>query len=262
MRSPMVKPDSTGHITAEQVAGRRPGGHRPGVRDAGEQRDGRPSSRGGDRRGLKAEAPALLHTDAVQGFLKVPFSAGPGRGPHHPLRPQDRRPQGHRRSVHRPGVKNPGPCSPAAARRAACAPARRPPPRSRALPRRWSCGRRAWRKSCPHGGMQAYALERLLTSPAWSRWAAATPPTFSPCPWRASPARTSSTTWASRASASPPAPPATRASPATWLAALKLPKKDAGGVLRLSFGPETTKEDIDALYEALLRHKNTRFSML
>jgi cysteine sulfinate desulfinase/cysteine desulfurase-like protein len=33
-------------------------------------------------------------------------------------------------------------------------------------------------------------------------------------------------------------------------------------VLRLSFGPETTEGDIDALYEALLRHKNTRFSML
>ena len=36
----------------------------------------------------------------------------------------------------------------------------------------------------------------------------------------------------------------------------------AAGVLRLSFGPETTEGDIDALYEALLRHKNTRFSML
>ena len=36
----------------------------------------------------------------------------------------------------------------------------------------------------------------------------------------------------------------------------------AAGVLRLSFGPETTEGDIDVLYEALLRHKNTRFSML
>lgn len=45
-------------------------------------------------------------------------------------------------------------------------------------------------------------------------------------------------------------------------AALGLDKKTAAGVLRLSFGPETTEGDIDALYEALLRHKNTRFSML
>ena len=45
-------------------------------------------------------------------------------------------------------------------------------------------------------------------------------------------------------------------------AALGLDKRTAAGVLRLSFGPETTQGDIDALYEALLRHKNTRFSML
>ena len=45
-------------------------------------------------------------------------------------------------------------------------------------------------------------------------------------------------------------------------AALGLDKRTAAGVLRLSFGPETTEGDIAVLYEALLRHKNTRFSML
>ena len=44
--------------------------------------------------------------------------------------------------------------------------------------------------------------------------------------------------------------------------ALGLDKRTANGVLRVSFGPETTFADIDALYEALLRHKNTRFPML
>ena len=44
--------------------------------------------------------------------------------------------------------------------------------------------------------------------------------------------------------------------------ALGLDKRTASGVLRVSFGPETTFADIDALYEALLQHKNTRFSML
>ena len=44
--------------------------------------------------------------------------------------------------------------------------------------------------------------------------------------------------------------------------ALGLDKRTAGGVLRISFGPETSFADIDTLYEALLRHKNTRFSML
>ena len=44
--------------------------------------------------------------------------------------------------------------------------------------------------------------------------------------------------------------------------ALKLPKKTAAGALRVSFGPETTKKDIDALAEALARHAATRFPML
>ncbi len=46
------------------------------------------------------------------------------------------------------------------------------------------------------------------------------------------------------------------------VSALGLDKRTAAGVIRLSFGPETTKEDIDAAYEALLEHKNRRFPML
>ena len=46
------------------------------------------------------------------------------------------------------------------------------------------------------------------------------------------------------------------------LVAMGLPKKVAAGTVRVSFGPETTLEDIDALCEALLRHKTTRFPML
>ena len=46
------------------------------------------------------------------------------------------------------------------------------------------------------------------------------------------------------------------------LVAMGLEKKTAAGTVRVSFGPDTTREDIDALCEALLRHKNTRFPML
>ena len=44
--------------------------------------------------------------------------------------------------------------------------------------------------------------------------------------------------------------------------AMGLDKKTAAGVLRISFGPETTKEDIDALAGALKAHHDTRFPML
>ena len=50
--------------------------------------------------------------------------------------------------------------------------------------------------------------------------------------------------------------------PSQVVAALKLPKKVAGGVIRLSFGPETTREDIDECAAALRRHHDSRFPML
>lgn len=50
--------------------------------------------------------------------------------------------------------------------------------------------------------------------------------------------------------------------PSHVIAALKLPKKVSGGVLRLSFSPETTRADVDACVEALRRHHDTRMPML
>ena len=44
--------------------------------------------------------------------------------------------------------------------------------------------------------------------------------------------------------------------------ALGLDKKTAAGVLRVSFGPETVESDIDALADALRSHRDTRFPML
>ena len=50
--------------------------------------------------------------------------------------------------------------------------------------------------------------------------------------------------------------------PSHVVAALKLPKKVAGGVIRVSFGPETTQEEVDAFVEALRIHHDTRMPML
>ena len=93
---------------------------------------------------------ALVHCDAVQGFLKVPFTpkelgadlltvsghkihAPQGDwGPVHPRRPEV--------PAHDPG---------GAARRAACARAPRPPPRLPPSPRRWRRGRPPWRGIWP-----------------------------------------------------------------------------------------------------------------
>jgi cysteine desulfurase len=50
--------------------------------------------------------------------------------------------------------------------------------------------------------------------------------------------------------------------PSHVTAALGLPKATASGVIRLSFGPETTREEIDACAEALDLHRQTRFARL
>ncbi|MCQ2448524.1 MAG: cysteine desulfurase [Oscillibacter sp.] len=44
--------------------------------------------------------------------------------------------------------------------------------------------------------------------------------------------------------------------------AIRLPKKTGQSVIRLSVGPETTKTDIDACVEALRKHHDTRMPML
>lgn len=50
--------------------------------------------------------------------------------------------------------------------------------------------------------------------------------------------------------------------PSHVVAALHLPKRTAGSVIRLSFGPETAVEDVDACAEALRRHRSSRMPML
>ena len=53
-----------------------------------------------------------------------------------------------------------------------------------------------------------------------------------------------------------------RGKPSHVVAALGLPKKVAGGAVRLSLGPETTTAEIDACADALRVHHDTRMPML
>lgn len=46
------------------------------------------------------------------------------------------------------------------------------------------------------------------------------------------------------------------------VSALGLDKRTAAGVIRISFSPDTTTDEIDALYEALKEHQEKRFPML
>ena len=46
------------------------------------------------------------------------------------------------------------------------------------------------------------------------------------------------------------------------LTAMGLDKHTAAGTIRISFGPESTQGDVDALADALSRHQRERFPML
>jgi cysteine desulfurase len=50
--------------------------------------------------------------------------------------------------------------------------------------------------------------------------------------------------------------------PSHVIATLKLPKKVSGGVIRISFGPDTTRDEIDTFVAALKKHHDTRMPML
>ena len=50
--------------------------------------------------------------------------------------------------------------------------------------------------------------------------------------------------------------------PSHVVAALGLPKRVAAGVIRISFGPETTPAEVDACVQALRTHRETRMPML
>ena len=90
----------------------------------------------------------LLHTDAVQGFLKIPFSAKTLGADFVALSAHKIGGPKGIGALYIGGSALPGPCCPAAGRSPAFAPERRPPPRSRALPRQRSCEWRTLRRSC------------------------------------------------------------------------------------------------------------------
>ena len=46
------------------------------------------------------------------------------------------------------------------------------------------------------------------------------------------------------------------------VSALGLDKKTAAGVIRISFSPDNTNEDVDALCAALKAHRDSRFPIL
>ena len=211
-------------------------------------------------RAIKAAgSPALLHCDAVQAFLKVPFNpaelgvdlltvsghkirAPKGIGVQYIRRGLELKPLllggGQERAL-RPGTE---PTAQIAALAAAC---------------------EAWGEDCPAriAEVKRYALESLSAVPGLEIVSAGDAPHICAVAMPGYPSEmlvrdlSDMGVYVSSGSA------CHKGKPSHVFAALGLPKRTLMGVLRVSFSPDSTREDVDALAAGLIQIANTRIAM-
>lgn len=110
--------------------------------------------------------------------------------------------------------------------------------------------------------MQAYAKERLLSIPTAKLVGTADAPHILSLSLPGYPSQNIVADLGSKGICLSAGSACHKGKPSHVVSALGLSKKEAAGVIRVSFSAETTTEAIDVLYDALLDHKNTRFPML
>ena len=207
---------------------------------------------------------ALLHTDAVQAFLKLPFRADTlGADLISVSGTSSTPPRASARFTSARAAARCVRCSRAADRSAACARAPRPRRRSRASPRRRSCALAGYEEKLAHmAQLKQYALEQLLTIDGVVRIGNGDAPHILSVSLVGYPSANVVTELGAQGICISAGSACHRGKLSHVYAAMKLDKKTAAGVLRVSFAPETTREEIDAFVSALRKHKETRFPML
>lgn len=215
--------------------------------------------------GLREKAPkALLHTDAVQGFLKVPFSAKALGADFITLSAHKiGGPKGIGALYIGPRVPNPKPLlagggqedglrsgTEATAQIAGFAKAVEL--RVENLPQKLAYMAR----------IKEYAKQRLLQIPGLVIVGGGTAPHILAVSMPGYPSQNVVSDLSDKGICISAGSACHRGRPSHVVAALGLDKRTAAGVLRLSFGPETTQADIDACAEALQAHRGARFPML
>ncbi|MDE6935290.1 MAG: cysteine desulfurase [Oscillospiraceae bacterium] len=258
-----LKPDSTGHITAEQVsAALREDTALVSVMLVNNETGARLPVE--EIAALLADRPALLHTDAVQGFLKVPFTAGSLGADYITL------------SAHKIGgpkgigalyiggrAKNTLPLLYGGGQEAGLRPGTEATAQiagfAKAAALRRQCLEETWRHLAD---CRAYAVERLGEIPdlRFVGWGDA--PHILSVSLPGYPSQNIVSELSGKGICISAGSACHRGRVSHVLSAMGLDKKTAAGTVRVSFGPETTREDIDQLASALLEHRRTRFPML
>ncbi len=258
-----LKPDSAGRITAQQVADALREdtalvsvmlvNNETGVQYPVEE-----------IAALLKSRPALLHTDAVQGFLKVPFTAGSLGADYITI------------SAHKIGgpkgigalyiggkAKNTKPVFYGGGQESGLRPGTEPTAQIIGFAKAAELRLDRLEEIRQHmASCRTYALARLQTIPDLRVIGAGTAPHILSVSLPGYPSQNIVSELSEKEIYISAGSACHRGKVSHVLSAMGLDKKTAAGTVRISFGPETALSDIDALYDALLEHKTARFPML
>ena len=215
--------------------------------------------------GLSARNPqTLLHTDAVQGFLKIPFAAKSLGADFITISAHKiGGPKGIGALYIGPRVKNPKPLLPGGGQESGLRAGTEATAQIAGFAKAVELRRENLADKLAHmAEIKAYTAEQLAAIPDLQIIGSGTAPHILAVSLAGWPSQNIVNDLGSQGICISAGSACHQGKPSHVVAALHLPKRTAGGVIRLSFGPETTKDDIDACVQALRRHHDTKFPML
>ena len=216
-------------------------------------------------RGLAAKNPqTLLHTDAVQGFLKIPFSAKTLGADFITISAHKiGGPKGIGALYIGPRVKNPRPLLPGGGQEGGLRSGTEATAQIAGFAKAVELRTEGLEDKLRHmAEIKAYAKEQLSAIPDLVFVGRSDAPHILSVSLVGWPSQNIVNDLGSQGICISAGSACHQGKPSQVVAALHLPKKTAGSVVRLSFGPETTREDIDACVQALRHHHDTRMPML
>lgn len=216
-------------------------------------------------RGLAAKNPqTLLHTDAVQGFLKVPCSARNLGADFITLSAHKiGGPKGVGALYISPRVKLPKPLLAGGGQEGGLRSGTEATAQIAGFSKAVELRRDGLAEKLRHMELlKAYAVERLASIPDLKILSTGGAPHILPVSLEGWPSQNIVNDLGSQDIFISAGSACHRGKSSHVVAALGLPKKVAGGAVRLSFGPETTTAEIDACADALRVHHDTRMPML